>query len=589
MEYLWSIFGQTPTKTLQPLSSAFSMQELIDWDPKTDPNAKFNVVTLKIQERVSNTQAKLVGLFGQITSNQPSQGTKEFNVFVNTFWQYLDIFVYWAGSASEGIVVPPAPYWVEAGHKNGVKVYGNVFFPSVNDGGNIQWVKQLVAQTDGLFKGADQLILVAKTYGFDGWFINQETTGGDVELANNMIAFLQYIRMNSDIDIMWYDAMDAQGEVNYQNQFNNENSPFLSNNKILGANTIFLNYWWDEVMIAESATHADSLSLNPMCVFAGINTYQEQMNTCNLIANVYSKNGSCPYTSIGMFLPNWTYKGIPNITYDEFVQRDADFWQSISEYHKPLTVINTMPFVTHFNRGQGQAYFIDGHKVQDRNWNDIWQQELLPTNRFSNVLDCTFNYETAYNGGCSYVIGSTGTVDNYTHWLYDMNININGDNCFLITYKTIGTSTLFLTIRFVGGVEIFYMQPNENWGTLQIPISTKQTVLGMGIRVTDANNFNLYIGRMGLIADENRIPKAPTNGRVMSKLAHYRKTELVMEWDKTEYASAYYIFNEDHFVCKSMKPIRWLEIETNYSDTNLYVCGVSDIGICGDKAKIVVK
>ncbi|WP_258235998.1 endo-beta-N-acetylglucosaminidase [Mesobacillus foraminis] len=44
-------------------------------------------------------------------------------------WQYVDLMVYLAGSAPEGIIVPPREDVINATHTNRLPILGNVFFP----------------------------------------------------------------------------------------------------------------------------------------------------------------------------------------------------------------------------------------------------------------------------------------------------------------------------------------------------------------------------------------------------------------------------------------------------------------------------
>ena len=56
----------------------------------------------------------------------------QFNLFNFTHWQYIDRLIWFGGP----ILIPAAP-WVNAAHRNGVKVYGNIFFaPNVYGGSN---------------------------------------------------------------------------------------------------------------------------------------------------------------------------------------------------------------------------------------------------------------------------------------------------------------------------------------------------------------------------------------------------------------------------------------------------------------------
>lgn len=102
----------------QPQSSHWFPEQLLNWSPENDPNAKYNRshiplaqrdVLYKVNEN-AQSDAKLVALsaLNPNTSGVPSQGGKAF--FANTFsyWQYADLMVYWAGSSGEGIIVPPS-------------------------------------------------------------------------------------------------------------------------------------------------------------------------------------------------------------------------------------------------------------------------------------------------------------------------------------------------------------------------------------------------------------------------------------------------------------------------------------------------
>jgi len=141
------------------------------------------------------------------TSGNPSQGAAVFDVYAFNYWQYTDRLVLWGGSAGEGLILAPTSDVIDAGHRNGVPIYGTIFFPPTAYGGQIQWVEDFVQNSGGVFPVADKLIEVADYYKFDGWFINQETAGGNAALAQDMRDMMEYIQLNSDINIMWYDAM----------------------------------------------------------------------------------------------------------------------------------------------------------------------------------------------------------------------------------------------------------------------------------------------------------------------------------------------------------------------------------------------
>ncbi|MEH7273937.1 endo-beta-N-acetylglucosaminidase, partial [Neobacillus vireti] len=118
----------------QPESSYWYPEQLLNWTPEKDPNAVFNRSQIPLAKRDvlykvndhAQSDAKLVALsaLNPTTSGVPSQGGKDFYANTFSYWQYVDLMVYWAGSAGEGIIVPPSTDVIDAAHKNGVPILG---------------------------------------------------------------------------------------------------------------------------------------------------------------------------------------------------------------------------------------------------------------------------------------------------------------------------------------------------------------------------------------------------------------------------------------------------------------------------------
>lgn len=129
----------------------------------------------------------------------------------------------------EGLI--PSPDVIDAGHRNGVPVLGTIFYnwsSSIED--QEKFVASMRQDPDGSFPVARKLVDMAKYYGFDGYFINQETTGSMVQpLGETMRNFMLYTKEYAEsigypITYSWYDAMtyeygryheDGLGEYNY--------------------------------------------------------------------------------------------------------------------------------------------------------------------------------------------------------------------------------------------------------------------------------------------------------------------------------------------------------------------------------------
>lgn len=80
---------------------------------------------------------------------------------------------------------------------------------------------------------ADQLIEIAKYYGFDGWFINIENPipKEQIRVLQQFIVYLRQ-RMQQVISnsiVLWYDSVLITGELKWQNQLNHLNQVLSRN------------------------------------------------------------------------------------------------------------------------------------------------------------------------------------------------------------------------------------------------------------------------------------------------------------------------------------------------------------------------
>ena len=170
-------------KTLKPKEIKFnSWDELLKWEPgarEDDPINRSSVELAKrhrgqlVNEKASR-RAKVQALANTNSKakDHASVGGEEFKAYAFDYWQYLDSMVFW-----EGLV--PTPDVIDAGHRNGVPVYGTLFFNWSNSiADQEKFAAALKQDEDGTFPIARKLVDLAKYYGFDGYFINQETTGG---------------------------------------------------------------------------------------------------------------------------------------------------------------------------------------------------------------------------------------------------------------------------------------------------------------------------------------------------------------------------------------------------------------------------
>lgn len=429
-----------------PITPAWKPNELLE--ANLDEVALYNKSSIPLKARILkdrlspvnstqklDTEIVALSIMNSSTSGNIPHGTNQFEANTFSYWQYIDKLVYWGGSAGEGLIVPPTPDVTDSAHKNGVPVLGTIFFPPVEYGGKTEWVDDFLQRDEsGKFIIIDKLVETCDKLGFDGWFINQETQLDEasqkkVEYATLFQDFLKQFKeaTNGKYEIMWYDAMTVDGEMDWQNQMNDKNKAFVidaEGNEL--ADSMFLNFWWTtdklapEELLKKSNEYAQSVGYNPKKLFAGIDMQANGTGTpikWNLL-----ENGDDPLVSIGLYCPSWSFFSAEDINQfhekesriyvNEFQdpskdsQAEGTEWRGLSKFAIEKSVVNSAPFTTNFNMGNGYNFFIKGEKVSNLDWNNRSLGDVMPTYRWiiegeGNTIKPSIDYANAYYGGNS--------------------------------------------------------------------------------------------------------------------------------------------------------------------------------------------
>ena len=557
----------------QPESSYWFPEDLLAWNFEEDEDAKYNVSNVPLAKRVDkkelskanatqNEEMKVVALsiMNSSTSGNAPRGLNDFDANVFSYWQYIDQLVYWGGSSGEGIIVPPSPDVIDAAHKNGVPVLGTVFFPQTAHAGKIEWLDTFLEKDgNGDFPIVDKLIEVADVYGFDGWFINQETDtevtsfdeakegksesteqaeGGlskeHADLMQELIA--QYKEKAEDKqDIMWYDSMTSEGKMDWQNALTDENSAYMvdADMKPL-SDSMFLNFWWStdklakEELLKASNEKAKELAINPYDLFAGIDV-QENGYMTPVKWDLFTDKEGVPFTSLGLYVPSWTYSssGSP----DEFQEKENTFWVNskgdasqsvlpegeeewpgISTFAVEQTAITQLPFKTNFNLGNGYNYFIDGQKVSSMEWNNRSLQDIMPTHRWNfehgkgNDLEVFMDYADAYQGGNSMKLrGNMTSKEATTMKLYETQLKVDKETTFITTAKANVKTSLNLVLGLEdGSTETIKGDKaiGEDWTTVSYDLKNVvgKTVTSIDYEIVAEEKSDIFEFKFGEIA-----------------------------------------------------------------------------------------
>lgn len=476
------------------------------------------------------------------TSFNPSQGGTGIDCYAFNYWQYIDHLTFWGGSSGEGLILAPNPGVIDAGHRNGVPVYGTIFLPPTAYGGQIQWVWDLVQKDGSTFPVADKLIEMTEYYGFDGWFINQETAGGNAQLAQDMRDFMIYIQQNSDLEIQWYDAMTEAGGINWQNALNDNNDWYFQYGDDLVSQHMFLNFWWSAAGLQNSATHALSLGRSPYELYAGVDVQANGYNTGVDWNAIFPVEGD-HVTSLGFYCPNWTYTNAAS--HQAFYTRANRFWsganrdpsntdtphpwKGLAHYYAARTPITSFPFVTNFNTGQGYMYSIEGDMLSDLEWHNRSQQDVLPTWRWmahgsSTPLYPEMSWESSYYGGnCLKVSGDLNPGNGTMLYLFKTDAVIEPSDSLLLVWYAENSgdpSGMEAAMSLASSPETFqYIQVPEaetpGWNTFTYSLAgqsgSTMAVAGIYFSTTEAvQDYTALIGRMGVIRGETDIPQPPS-------------------------------------------------------------------------------
>ncbi|MFE2128383.1 endo-beta-N-acetylglucosaminidase [Streptomyces amritsarensis] len=419
-------------------------RSLLRWTPESDPDLAHNTATVPLAERFTPVPANGTARAGQAriaslvsfapTAGNPSQGSPTADYYALTHWAYIDELVFWGGSAGEGIVLAPNAPVVDAAHRNGVRVLGNVFLPPVAYGGDLRWTRDLV-QRDALgrFPIAEQLVRVARTYGFDGWFVNAETDGGDSALATRMREFLRALRAAGEphgLRITWYDAMNSTGRVGWQGALNALNQDFYEDRAGKVADTLFVDFRWTPQSLADSGALADRLGRSRHELWAAVDTESQGWNADVRWDAIVPRTGD-HVVSYGFYRPEWTLGHLTDRSPGAFHHADDRFWTGESldparpaperSWRAPATAVadrstvTALPFACSFNTGHGLRWYENGRAASDTPWNHLGLQDRLPGRRW--VVDTTgtrpsvtLDFADAWRGGSSLLVSGLLTA-----------------------------------------------------------------------------------------------------------------------------------------------------------------------------------
>ena len=597
-------------KTLKPKEIKFnSWDELLKWEPGAREDDAINRGSVALASRrtghlvneKASKEAKVQALSNTNSKakDHASVGGEEFKAYAFDYWQYLDSMVFW-----EGLV--PTPDVIDAGHRNGVPVYGTLFFNWSNSiADQEKFAEALKQDADGSFPIARKLVDMAKYYGYDGYFINQETTGDLVEpLGEKMRQFMLYTKeyaakVNHPIKYSWYDAMtynygryhqDGLGEYNYQfMQPEGDKVP---------ADNFFANFNWDKAKNDYTIATANWIGRNPYDVFAGLELQQGGSYKTKVKWNdILDENGKLRL-SLGLFAPD-TITSLGKTGEDYHKNEDIFFtgyqgdptgqkpgdkdWYGIANLVADRTPAVGHTFTTSFNTGHGRKWFVDGKVSKDSEWNYRSVSGVLPTWRWwqkstGDKLKASYDFEDAYNGGTS--LKFAGDLSGATKQdvnLYSTRLKVTDTTKLHVAHK--GGKGTKVYVEFATKKDYTYgdeaarkeLTVSDNWTTDDFDLSALAGKTIYGIRLyfendKDLKGYQFNLGQL-TISNNQDAPQAPTTVAVAKQvLKNAQEAEAVVQFEGNKDADFYEVYEKDGDSWKLL---------TGSSSTTIYLPKVS--------------
>ncbi|MFC3803482.1 S-layer homology domain-containing protein [Cohnella sp. GCM10012308] len=462
----WPFKDDSAQGANQPSIHGYTSNQIANWSPSTDPYAEMLRSRVPLQTRIAplaatqanpalNPNAKMITVAGDygnaFIENAPY--TNKFAQYHFSFWQYTDFYSYWHGTATAytppeyydataqadwtqkwfefGILNIPNPTYTDAAHKNGVMSLAGIFF-SNNDRGQQTYKQMLIKDEQGNFPVAAKLIEMARYYGYDGYFFNQEESGPNVATADipTYVAFLKVLQQ-SGLYVQWYDSLTTNnGATTYSRTFNNNNISFLvdQTTKEPVTNSFFFDYGVNNTLLNSAKTYLSNLNTTLGTDYdiydvgyAGIEAGGNRFTATNGTHLSNKLVGGIPGESLAMLGADFVHAGLdedmgqaypvsrrsendyqwmtflreqlwwsgPNVnpvntaksatnTVSD-VYADNRYWPGVASAITERSVIAGNNFYSSFNTGHGLNYYVNGDVSNEDEWSNMSLQDIPVT------------------------------------------------------------------------------------------------------------------------------------------------------------------------------------------------------------------
>ena len=534
---------------------------------------------------------------------------------VFSMWNYTNLF----GSWNHGLFQAPGA-WTDAAHKNGTDIMSGIkFFESwtagSGDGAYVNFIR--TKNSDGSYKYVKPMLNCLMFFGFDGINYNWEdnsysepdVTGFHKALYkeaekmgfNNFHAAI-YTQGSSlsDAAVDYLYGTKATGKT-FDLFLNYSGGDFAATNyeysvqtaeKAMGTAEGLYGGAWIVSMdrnwrgLVETSSYdwttgtfkyrpSETVTKIGICLWgehgdsrfwsynSGSDALNAQYNYQRLLERGFSGGNRSPLNR-----PNITNKG------HQWEGENAlkNFCGLASFIPERSAIQGNLPFLTHFNLGNGERYNYKGKKTAGT-WYNMANQDVVPTYRWlvygegtetvSNALQPEFTHIDSYNGGSCLQLRGLSSASGVDVVLFRTDLNVSAANPIAkvaLKTKQAGESNLYLIVKVnnqwkevaVGATDDKTWQEKK----VSLPVSVGDRITHIGLRAKNVTDkYNVLVGKLELNDDVKATPANVKNLMVEVKEESQKSLSAKLYWDvdhstgvRADYGMIYNCeANIDHF------------------------------------------
>lgn len=534
---------------------------------------------------------------------------------VFSMWNYTNLF----GSWNHGLFQAPGA-WTDAAHKNGTDIMSGIkFFESwtagSGDGAYVSFIQ--TKNSDGTYKYVKPMLNCLLYFGFDGinynWEDNSYSEPDVTGFHKALYKEAEKMGFNN-----FHAALYTQGS-----SLSNAAVDYLYGTKATGKTfDLFLNYAGGDFAVQgyeSSVQTAENAMGTAEGLYGGAWIVSMNRNWQGLVGKANYDWTTGTYT----YQPNETVKRIGICLWGE--HGDSRFWSynsgsdalnaqynyqrllergfsggnrsplnrpaitnsghewegenALKKFHGLASFIpersaiqGNLPFLTHFNLGNGERYNYKGKKTAGT-WYNMANQDVVPTYRWlvygegtetvSNALQPEFTHIDSYNGGSCLLLKGQSSAQGVDVVLFRTDLSVSAANPIAkvaLKTKQAGESNLYLIVKVnnqwkevaVGATDDKTWQEKK----VSLPVNMGDRITHIGLRAKNVTDkYNVLVGKLELNDDVKATPANVKDLMVEVKEESQKSLSAKLYWDvdhstgvRADYGMIYNCeANIDHF------------------------------------------